>query len=255
MIENDAAVSINYQRLAAQALEDALVMEADSTTMGQFRERVLGVLREPLQRLFPHLILNSFGNPLADGTFYFQKGTVSRFSYENLSGGEKAAFDLLLDFLVKKRVYNNTVFCIDEPEAHMNTRVQATLLRELVTVLPPNCQLWLATHSIGMMRAARDMENTTPGSVAFIDFTGHEFDQAVTLSPVKATRRFWQSVLEVALDDLAQLVVPEQVIVCEGAPAVGVPSKNAENDEVCYNTIFAEEFPETMFVSGGTSTT
>jgi hypothetical protein len=253
MIENDAAVSLNYQRLTSQALEDAFVNEPESTTLAQFRERVLGELSQPLQRLFPDLILSSLGNPLQDGTFYFKKGSVDKFSYQNLSGGEKAAFDLLLDLTVKKRFYDNTVFCIDEPEAHMNSRVQGALLRELVTLLPTNCQLWLATHSIGMMRAARDLELAEPGSVIFVDFAGHEFDQPVRLTPVKPTRLFWESALGIALDDLAQLVTPEQVIICEGNPAGAVPSKNAENDETCYNIIFAEEFPQTMFLSAGNS--
>jgi AAA domain, putative AbiEii toxin, Type IV TA system len=178
---------------------------------------------------------------------------VPRFSYQNLSGGEKAAFDLLLDFLVKKQFFNNTVFCIDEPEAHMNTRLQGALMGELVNLLPPSCQLWLATHSIGMMRAARDLENEQPGSVVFLDFGDHNFDEPVILSPVKPTRTFWERVLNVALDDLAQLVTPEQVIICEGNPTGAVASKNAENDEKCYTTIFEEEFPQTKFVSGGNS--
>ena len=46
-------------------------------------------------------------------------------------GGEKAAFDLLLDIFVKKAEYNDTVFCIDEPEAHMNPKLQGKLLEEL----------------------------------------------------------------------------------------------------------------------------
>ena len=61
-------------------------------------------------------------------------------------GGEKAAFDLILDLIVRKREYNNTVFCIDEPESHMNTRLQAALLETLYYLIPENCQLFLATH-------------------------------------------------------------------------------------------------------------
>ena len=67
-------------------------------------------------RLFPNLELNSLGNPLRDGTFRFTKGSSRGFAYKNLSGGEKAAFDLVLDLVVARNEYNDTIFCIDEPE-------------------------------------------------------------------------------------------------------------------------------------------
>ena len=43
----------------------------------------------------------------------------------------------------------------------------------LYDLVPENCQLMLATHSIGMMRRARDIDQQqNPGSVAFLDFGG-----------------------------------------------------------------------------------
>ncbi|MGO4600285.1 AAA family ATPase, partial [Terrabacter sp. 2RAF25] len=132
--------------------------------------------------------------------------------------GEKAAFDLILDFVVKRRSYPDAIYCIDEPETHMNTRLQAALLGELVGLLPGNSQLWIASHSIGMMRKSREMYDADPTSVAFIDFSGHDFDQVITLSPSRPTRAFWEGVMHVALDDLAALVAPKQVVICEGNP-------------------------------------
>ena len=55
---------------------------------------------------------------MSDGTFRFTKGASQRFSFKNLSGGEKAVFDLVLDLVVASHSYDNTVFCIDEPESH-----------------------------------------------------------------------------------------------------------------------------------------
>jgi predicted ATPase len=252
MIENDAAVSQNYQRLASQALEDVFVNESAGTTIGEFREKVIGDIRAAMERIFPALILNGFGNPLTGGTFRFDKGTSRGFLYMNLSGGEKAAFDLLLDFIVKARTFTNTVYCIDEPEAHMNSRVQAALLDELFRCLPSGCQLWLASHSVGMMRRARDIEVANPGSVAFLDFYDIDFDHPQVLKPTPVNRRFWERVLNVALDDLATLVVPQRVVLCEGAPP-GSPGKNTSHDAVCYDAIFGTEFPDTRFISVGNS--
>lgn len=252
MIDNDAAVARNYQRLASQALEDVFVNENAATTMGDFRERVIGDIRAAMRRIFPSLVLNDFGNPLTNGTFRFDKGTSRGFFYKNLSGGEKAAFDLLLDFIAKARTFTNTIYCIDEPEAHMNSRVQGALLGELYRCLPPGCQLWLASHSLGMMRRARDIEATEPGCVAFLDFYDIDFDRPQVLQPTRVNRRFWDRVLDVALDDLATLVAPRCVVLCEGAP-FGSSGKNTSHDAFCYDTIFESEFPDTRFISAGNS--
>ncbi|WAX93980.1 AAA family ATPase [Aminobacter sp. NyZ550] len=251
MIEPDATVSANYGRLAAQAMEDVFVNEDAKTTMGDYREKMIGEVREPLKRLFPDLTFVGVGNPLDQGTFQFDKGTSKGFDYKNLSGGEKASFDLILDFVVKRRNYADAIYCIDEPEAHMNTKLQGALLGELVELLPGNSQLWIASHSIGMMRKARELYNLDPNSVVFLDFGDRDFDQPVVMPPSKPTRAFWESVMHVALDDLASLVAPRQVMICEGNPMGPLPGKNAEHDARIYETIFAEEFPDVTFISAG----
>ncbi len=253
LIEPDATVSANYQRLASQAMEDVFVNEAETTTMGVYRDKLIGEIREPLKRLFPDLSFVGIGNPLDQGTFQFDKGTSKGFDYKNLSGGEKASFDLILDFVVKQRSYPDAIYCIDEPETHMNTRLQGALLGELVGLLPGNSQLWIASHSIGMMRKAREMYDAVPASVAFIDFSGHDFDQVTTLSPSKPTRAFWEGVMHVALDDLAALVAPKRVVVCEGNPVGAILGKNTEHDARIYEAIFADEMPDTTFISAGSS--
>ncbi|WP_421460669.1 AAA family ATPase [Agrobacterium tumefaciens] len=253
LIETDATVSTNYQRLASQAMEDVFVNEPETTTLGAFRDKLIGEVREPLQRLFPELAFIGIGNPLDQGTFQFNKGSSLGFDYKNLSGGEKASFDLILDFVVKRRSYPDAIYCIDEPETHMNTRLQGALLGELVNLLPGNSQLWIASHSIGMMRKAREIYDADASSVAFIDFSGQDFDKTVLLSPEKPTRAFWQSVMHVALDDLAALVAPRQVVICEGNPTAAVPGKNAEHDARIYETIFGDEMTDTTFISAGNS--
>jgi predicted ATPase len=253
MIEQDGAVSQNYQRLAADAFEDAFDREDETKTLREFREGAVGEIGAAVRRLFPDLDLNTLGNPLSEGTFRFTKGTIKGFSYKNLSGGEKAAFDLLLDMLVKRRIFNDTVFGIDEPEAHMNTRLQGALLGELYDLIPEGSQMWVATHSIGMMRKARQLYRANPGEVIFLDFEGHNFDQPVVLRTVNPTRAFWERVLRVALDDLADLVAPREIVICEGNPRGPVLGKNAEHDARCYETIFNETYPDTKFVSGGSS--
>lgn len=253
LIETDATVARNYARLASQAMEDVFVNENVSTTMGAYRERMIGEIRDPMKRLFPDLTFVSVGNPLDNGSFQFDKGTIKNFDYRNLSGGEKAAFDLILDMVVKRRSYSNAIYCIDEPETHINARVQGALLQELLALIPGESQLWIASHSIGMMRKARELFNADPRSVVFLDFGGRDFDQKTVISPEKPTRVFWEGVLDVALDDLATLVAPREVVICEGGPTGTTPGKNSEHDATVYSTIFGDEFPDVTFISAGSA--
>lgn len=253
LIDIDATVAINYGRLASQAMEDVFVNEDASTSMGAYRDKIVGDIRAPMQRLFPDLTLVGVGNPLDDGTFYFDKGSIKNFEYKNLSGGEKASFDLILDLVVKRKSYGEAIYCIDEPEIHLNTKIQGALLKELLDLLPGDSQLWIASHSIGMMRTARELYDANPSSVVFLDFGGRDFDQPTVIEPAKPSRAFWESVLHVALDDLATLVAPNRVIICEGNPALPKPGKNVEYDALVYATIFADEFPDVTFISAGSA--
>ena len=245
MIENDAAVTGNYQRLVSNAVESAFNREDRLKTLGDFQDEILGEIQAAMRRLFPDLVLNSLGNPLNDRGFTFDKGISSNFLYKNLSGGEKSAFDLLLDIFIKKVEYDDTIFCIDEPETHMNPRLQGRLLKELFHLVNDESQLWIATHAIGMMRKALQLYEQHKEQVVFLDFTDGKFDEPDVIEPTKPNRRFWEQTHEIALDDLAALVTPDQIVICEGRH--GDDGFDAE----CYNQIFSEEFPNTKFVSSG----
>jgi predicted ATPase len=92
LVDNDAAVAKNYQRLASQALEDALANEKESLTLREFREKTVGDIRDSMKRVFPDLLLNDLGNPLETGTFRFDKGTSHQFQYKNVSWGREGCF-------------------------------------------------------------------------------------------------------------------------------------------------------------------
>ncbi|MHB1798956.1 MAG: AAA family ATPase [Vulcanimicrobiaceae bacterium] len=250
MNQNDVAVSTNLNRIVGMIVDDLANREPGETTFESYRGRMFGEIDEAINSLIPDLHFIGFTDPMQDATFYFSRGTSKRFRYTNLSGGEKAAFDLILDLVVKRREYHDTIYCIDEPELHMNPALHGKLLGVLLKLTPKNSQLWLATHSIGMMRRAIGIERKQPGSVAFIDFGSRNFDEPVTLEPLKPSRTFWINSLRVALDDLADLVAPDTIIVCEGSAA----GKNADHDASCYNQIFSQEHPSVQFISGGNST-
>jgi len=243
-IDNDARVTTNYQRMVALAME---ALYTDTATADELRERYVAHLRDAMRRLFPDLVLIGPGNPLDEGTFTFKKGAVDGFRYMNLSGGEKAAFDLLLDLVVKRDHYNDTIVCIDEPEAHINPRVQGDLLRELLLCISEKSQLWVATHSVGMLRFAQELPED---DVVFLDLQGEDFDASVTLTPEPVSRAFWQRTLEVALGDFAALVAPQQIVLCEGKPVAPDPNRS-QFDARCYRAIFSPRMADVEFYSIG----
>ena len=250
MIDNDAAIGKNYQGLASRVFD---IFDAEPMMTDEFTEAIIRPVREPVKSLFPDLVLNSLANPLRDGTFRFTKGSSTGFHFKNLSGGEKAAFDLILDLVIAIRSYDNTLYCIDEPESHMNAKLQAELLSVLYVLIPETCQLMLASHSIGMMRRARDISTQYPDAVVFLDFGDRDFDQPVVITPSVPDTSFWNRAYDVALDDLAALVAPERVVICEGEPKNRSAGRNHSHDARCYDKIFEAEFPETRFVPGGNS--
>ena len=247
MIENDARVADNYQRLVGQTIASLYEGGDDDRTGREIRDRLIGQLRDVIKLVFPDLELVGPGDPLGGGTFTFRKGNSSGYQYKNLSGGEKAAFDLLLDLTAKQTTYDDTVFCIDEPEAHTNPRVQGPLLDAMVSLLPPESQLWLATHSVGMMKRARDLQEMDPDQVAFVDFEV-DFDHPQRLVPAVVDRAFWRRTLSTAFGDMAELVAPARVLLCEGEPGGGA---RADFDAQCLRVIFADEHPDTEFLGVG----
>jgi hypothetical protein len=259
LIDNDVSVSDNYQRLIMQTIDGIYDTSIpDDVTKGELRERIIGEVRRAMTKVFPDLLLAGVGgigsgSARTTGTFYFEKGTSEGFLYKNLSAGEKAVFDLVLDTIIKKEFYDDSLWCVDEPETHLNTRVQGVLLHTLFDLLPEACQLFLASHSIGFMKEAWEMAKANPEMVCFIDMQDADFDHPVTLTPVKPSRSFWLRTLDVALGDLASLVAPEQLVLCEGRPPVSGTDRKAAFDATCYRKIFATEFPDTDFMSVGNS--
>lgn len=248
LIQNDMTVSSNYQRLIANTVSGVYDEKNDLKTVSALRDELIGKIRSAVERIFEDLKLSSLGNPLKNGNFYFTKGATKDFGYRNLSAGEKAAFDLILDMVVQSEYCPNAIYCIDEPEIHMHTKLQGKVLRELYLLIPGQSQLWLSTHSIGMLQEAEEIEKEHPGTVAFLDFGGRDFDTDQVIRPAKIGKAVMDKFYELAFGDFAKLILPQIIVFCEGDPNGG---KRKDFDKTIYTTIFADTHPEAFFISGG----
>lgn len=250
IIENDQVVSANYQRLVYDSTAGLYDSANDGRRVEELREELIGGIRCSMERVFGDLVLKSIQDPLGSGAFFFEKGSVESYHYKNLSGGEKAAFDLLLDMHIKRRYFPDTIYCIDEVDSHLHTRIQGALVRELVRIVPGESQLWVTSHSLGILRAAQEMQVASPGSVCILDFEGADLDLPTELQPVTLGRVVWEKLLSIALDDLSERIAPARIVICEGS---SIGNRRRDFDAEIYNRILGKQLTDTVFISGGSA--
>ena len=250
MTETDSALVEHYQRLVAKFLPVLSNLDSDDASRDLAAIRAeLARVGDALTRVLPHLRFEGLGDPTSEGSFYFTRDGDRRFRYENLSGGEKAVFDLLLDVHIAVTELGTPLVCLDEPELHLNPAVQASVLTELLELLPNESQLWIATHSVGMIRRAFEISTESPNRVAFLDFGQVEGSAPdVRLKPSSPSRRLLREAMSVALGDLAGLLATEVLVICEGSQ---VSDRVLRWDERIYEQIFADLHQRVEFRSSG----
>lgn len=246
----DSKMEINYRRLQAKY---SRYRDTEDVKPSVARRHVVGELNRSLKACLDVQIDDLGVVEDGRGTLYFSRGDQARpFEFDLLSSGEKEVVDLLLDLYLRQDGYDDTVFLIDEPELHLNTSIQRKLLREIDRLVGENCQIWVATHSIGFLRALQD---DLDADCQVVDFGKVEDlgSAPCTLKPMRKTRANWKSVFQTALDDLAELVCPKRLVYCEGK-AESRTGKEKGLDANVYNTVFGETHGDTLFVSSGGST-
>ena len=247
----DQRIEQNYRRL--QIKYNKYLNEQDCKP-SEAKAHIIGELNSAIQNCLS-LKIESLGDIQAgQGTFYFKKAdTAKMFEYNVLSAGEKEVIDLLLDLYLRKEDYTESIYIIDEPELHLNTAIQRKLLIEINKLIPQNCQIWVATHSIGFLRALQDELNDISQIIEFKD-ENQWASQTYTLTPMVKSRNNWKRLFSTALDDLTGLIAPKRIIYCEGRAEPTRTGGERGLDAEVFNTIFGEAYPETLFISSGGNT-
>ncbi|MCH7944960.1 MAG: ATP-binding protein [Armatimonadetes bacterium] len=141
------------------------------------------------------------------------------------------------------------MYGIDEPELHLHTAIQRKLLITVERLIPENCQLWVATHSVGFLRALQD---ELADKCAILDFSEKNYFVGThTIRPMSPTRGNWQRVFDTALDDLVGLIAPQRIVYCEGRTEPTEAGAEQGLDALVYNEIFEADYPTTLFISSG----
>lgn len=245
----DEKMEENYRRLFAKYNQ---YRDENDLPPSKAKAHIIGELNQSLQNCL-EVTIESLGNIEAgEGSIFFKKaGQSDPFRFDVLSSGEKEVVDIILDLYLRREIYNDTIFLIDEPELHINTAIQRKLLIEIDRMIGENCQIWVATHSIGFLRALQ--EDIEDCQIIHFDPDVPYASQPHTLTPIKKSAANWKLIFQTALDDLSELVAPRRIIYCEGRDK----TKNGEEaglDALVYNRIFAENYSDTLFVSAGGNT-
>ncbi|MGE3702645.1 MAG: AAA family ATPase [Hyphomicrobiaceae bacterium] len=250
-VDLDEKMEENYRRLHAKYNR---YLEDSDSKPSEAKAKILGDLNASLRTCLD-LEVQSLGNiEGGKGTLYFKKGDHPKeFEFNVLSAGEKEVVDILLDLYLRQDDYDDTVFLIDEPELHINTAIQRKLLVEMNRLIGPKCQLWVTTHSIGFLRALQGDLRDQCQVIYFKEGTRFAAEP-VTLKPIAPSLQIWREIFATALDDLAGLLSPKQIIYCEGRAEPGKGGRERGLDAHVLNTIFAAEYPNTQFVSSGGNT-
>lgn len=247
----DQRIEENYRRLIAKYNN---YRDENDLKPSEAKKHIIGALNIALKKCLD-LEIDNLGNIDADkGTLYFKKSdSETVFGFNVLSAGEKEVVDILLDLYIRKDSYTDSVYIFDEPELHLNTAIQRSLLNEINNMVPDNCQIWIATHSIGFLRALQDELKNDCDIIQF-NSENKWASETYILTPAKVNRKMWQNLFSTALDDLSQLVCPEIIVYCEGRadPKKGGDERGLDADVL--NTIFAQQHPEVFFVSSGGNT-
>lgn len=244
----DQRIEQSYRRLRIKF--DHYLMDTDCKP-SEAKKHVIEELNTSIKQCLD-LEIDNLGNIEEDkGTLYFRKeDTEIPFSYNVLSAGEKEVIDLLLDLYLRRDEYKESIYIIDEPELHLNTSIQKKMLFEINRLVPEDSQIWVATHSIGFLRALQEELNTDSQIIQFK--AGNKWaKEKYVLTPIIKSRRAWQDLFNTALDDLTSLVAPRVIVYCEGKDKPGADGKEKGLDADVYNTIFGSNYPDVLFVSSG----
>lgn len=247
----DSKVENNYRRLLG--FYNGVMIE-DDIKPSEARVKVIGLLNESVKNCLDLEIVDLGNVERGNGTLSFKKSDSDiTFSFDSLSAGEKEVVDILLDLFLRREKYENSIFLLDEPELHINTAVQRKLIIEIDKLIGDGGQIWIATHSIGFLRA---FQEELSGKCQVIHFEDNMrfASETITLTPVANNRTTWKSIFGTALDDLTGLIAPNRIIYCEGRDEPRQDGSERGLDAQVLNNIFNAEYPDTVFVSSGGNT-
>ena len=217
-IESDSKFNLDVLQFTQdinKALREPVFAGKQADTLQIFRE-FIEPFNDSLKRIFNlednialKIVQFEESTPSNPPKLIFEKGR-SRINYDLLSHGEKQIIVILLNFIVRSKYFQDTIYYIDEMDVHLNTTLQYSLLKEITeNWIPENCQLWTASHSLGFIEYAKDTDHSV-----ILDFDNLDFDEPQLLEPVK---KHLDEIFEVAVPraSISKILGNRKIVLCE----------------------------------------
>lgn len=207
-----------FTRDLGRALRDPLFNEEYSVDLREISQRFIKPVNEALERIFgmdkkTSIFISNFEDAGSTENepprLLFKKGKY-QINYDLLSHGEKQVVIILMNFIVRSKYFQDTIYYIDEMDVHLNTSLQYALLQEITeNWIPENCQLWTATHALGFIEYARDTDHSV-----ILDFDNLDFDETQTLEPMP---KYQNEMFEIAISraSLSKILGNRKIVLCE----------------------------------------
>ena len=199
LVDGDPFFISNWRTLCFQWIEDSsdFIVRGDYSRWNKIIHDTFVPIEDSLKTVLGgNRKIRNLGDMKKNRGFTFEKDSTA-LSLDQLSSGESAVVDLILNqIVIQKEFGDEVIYVIDEPELHVASAVRGNLIEELFRLTPDKGQLWISTHSIEILEKSLELYNKNPSSVAFLDFTGKNFDQKETMRPVEPTYEMRSRVLE-----------------------------------------------------------
>lgn len=242
----DKKMDMNYHRLFKKYRE---YMDEKDCRPSEARKHIIEEINSSIEKCLP-IAIENLGEIDSDEAelVFCKQGQKGAFPFSDLSSGEKTVVDILLDLYLRKGIYDDTVFLIDEPELYMDPAIQKKLLREICSLLSNNSQLWITAKSPSLIAT---LEADFKEDVQYIFFPGENrwSEEAYVLEPIAAARENWKNIFSEVIEDISSLVVPKQIVYCDGRRSQERLNAERGLDARFYSQIFAEKYPDTVFFS------
>ena len=252
LVDGDPFFISNWRTLCSQWIKDSsdFIVRGDYSRWNEIIQDTFFPIEDSLKTILGgNWKIRNLGDLKQNRGFIFEKDPIT-LALDQLSSGESAVVDLVLNHIIIKREFGDEViYVIDEPELHVASAVRGKLIDELFRLTPDKGQLWISTHSIEILEKSLELYNKNPSSVAFLDFTEKKFDQEETLKPAEPTDKMRSRVLEHSIGkNLKDRLLPETIVFCEGEQET---KRGEYSDEVYYRKIFEGRWPIVDFRSVG----
>lgn len=251
LVDGDPFFISNWRTLCSQWIKESsdFIVRGDYNRWNQIISDTFVPIEDSLKAVLGgNWKIKNLGDLKQNRGFIFEKDSIT-LTLDQLSSGESAVVDLVLNHIViKKEFGDEVIYVIDEPELHVASAVRGKLIEELFRLTPDKGQLWVSTHSIEVLEKSLELYNKDPSLIAFLDFTGKNFDQEETLIPIEPTERMRSRVLDHSIGNLKDRLLPETIVFCEGEQET---KRGEYPDEVYYRKIFEGRWPIVDFRSVG----